>query len=224
MPRMRILIFVLTLILPALAGAQSPTANATGLTSADSALGNPYQGQVPVADQTPASRDGALADALRQVIGRVSGAANVDAATPLIAEAAQLVQRYGYTRDANGGLMLQAAFDSHAIDNRLRALGLPVWGVYAADVEELRLVINGVDGADAYIRVMSELQHLPGVESVSAIRAQGQQLSLRVRAEGGAGRLSGALMAGGRFWPDNSVTPGSAPGELVYRLVPTGAP
>lgn len=172
-----------------------------------------YEARVPVADQSAALREPALREALRDVVSRVSGDTALYQAAGLIDQAPQLVQRYGYEREPDGSIALVAAFDGRAVDSRLKALGLPVWGVYAAEVEEVQLQVSGIRSSEGYVQVMSTLRGLPGVRDIKTVRASGDQLELRVRAEGGAGRLSGALLAAGTLVQDPS---GAA--ELSYRL------
>lgn len=172
-----------------------------------------YEARVPVADQSAPVRESALREALRSVVARVSGDTALYQAAGLIDQAPQLVQRYGYEREPDGSLALVAGFDGRAVDSRLKALGLPVWGVYAAEVEEVQVQVSGIHGAEGYVQVMSTLRGLPGVRDIKTVRASGDQLELRVRAEGGAGRLSGALLAAGTLVQDPS---GAA--ELSYRL------
>ncbi|MEW6166404.1 MAG: DUF2066 domain-containing protein [Pseudomonadota bacterium] len=200
---MPVLLLVFCLLWPALAGAQTPaTAQAY------------YEARVPVADQSAPERETAVREALRQVVARVSGEDAIYQAASVIEEAPQLMQRYGYERDPDGSLHLVAGFDHQAVDARLKSLGLPVWGVYAADVEDVQMEVSGIDSAAAYVRLLSSLQALPSVRSVQPLRAAGDRLELRVRSEGGAGRLSGALLAAGFLVSDPA---GRA--ELSYRMV-----
>ncbi|MFP5307607.1 MAG: DUF2066 domain-containing protein [Gammaproteobacteria bacterium] len=201
---MPVLLLVFCLLWPALAGAQTP------------ATAQAYEARVPVADQSAPERETAVREALRQVVTRVSGEDAIYQAASLIEEAPQLMQRYGYERDPDGSLHLVAGFDNRAVDARLKALGLPVWGVYAADVEDVQMEVSGIDSAAAYVRLLSSLQALPSVRGVKPLRAAGDRLELRVRSEGGAGRLSGALLAAGFLVSDPA---GRA--ELSYRMVRT---
>ncbi|HEY0975071.1 MAG TPA: DUF2066 domain-containing protein [Solimonas sp.] len=176
---------------------------------------NPYEGRVPVADQSGPNRDRALQQALAQVIDRVSGDGAAATAPALVTRAPQLVQRYGYETDpASRQLQLVASFDARTIESQLRGLGLTVWGVSAAPVEDVRLSIAGIRSAQDYARLLTRLRGLPGVRNVQVASVQGDLLQLRLRAEGGAQRLSGALYAGGGLMPD---TP-AAGAELGYRL------
>lgn len=183
--------------------------------SAQGAAINPYEARVPVSDQTAPLREAALREALRIVVSRVGGETAPAQAASVVDEAARLVQRYGYERLPDGMLQLVAAFDARAVDSRLKALGLPVWGVYAAAVEELQLRVSGIGSAADYARVVGGLAALSNVRDVSPMRAHDDVLELRVRAEGGAGRLNGALLASGLLVPDAAGT-----AELSYRLEP----
>ena len=173
-----------------------------------------FEARVPVPDQSAEVRDEALREALRQVVVNVSGAEAEYAAADVIAEAPELVQHYGYQRDAEQGLLLVAGFDGNAVERRLKALQLPIWGVYAAEVEDVLLRISGLRGRDAYLRVVTRLHGLPGVQDVLASRAIGETLDMRVRIEGGAGRLRGALLSAYELAPETSA---AADVQLAYR-------
>ncbi|MES0874490.1 DUF2066 domain-containing protein [Sinimarinibacterium thermocellulolyticum] len=164
-----------------------------------------FEARVPVTDQSAPVRDEALREALRQVITTVSGPEAEYVAADLLAQAAQLVQHYGYQQDAEYGLMLVAGFDGNAVERRLKALQLPIWGVHAAAVEDVLLRISELRGRDAYLHVLARLRGLPGVQDVLPTRAIGDTLELRVRIEGGAGRLGGALMSAYELAPDMAV-------------------
>lgn len=200
-------LFLLSWLWAGVAGAQLP--------------GSPqaYDARVPVADQNAATRDTALREALRQVVTRISGDDAVYAAADLISQAPQLVQHYGYERDAEFGLMLVAGFDGRAVEQRLKAKQLPVWGVYAAAVEDVVIQVSGIQSAEAYIRLLSLVRGVAGVQDVKPEQATGDTLQLRVRAEGGAGRLSGGLMGAYELQQDPQ---GSAP--LSYRYVASTYP
>lgn len=205
---MRKLLLLLSLCLPVIGYAQLPL-------SAEQ--GNPYEARIPVDDQSAASRDPALRDALATVVMRVSGDDAPYVAGELINQAPQLVLRYGYERDAENQMVLVAAFEPRTLDSRLKALGLPVWGVYAAAVEEIPVTVNGIAGRDAYQRVIALFSGLPNVQNVAVESATGQQLQLRIKAEGGAGRLNGAVMASGGLSPDYDTG-----GRLSYRMTAGG--
>lgn len=179
-----------------------------------------FEARVPVPDQSAEVRDEALREALRQVVVNVSGPESEHAAGALIADAPQLVQHYGYQLDAEQGLLLVAGFDGQAVERRLKALQLPIWGVYAAEIEDVLMRISGLRGRDAYLRVIARLRGLPGVQDVLPSRALGDTLELRVRIEGGAGRLGGALMSAYELAPDSA----SAGVQLAYRYLGPATP
>lgn len=211
---MRSLSLSIGLVLSLLAGL-----SASGIAFAQLA-GTPqaYEARIPVADESEPARGPALREALATVVARISGDAARMQASGLIDQAAALVQRYGYQKEPDNSLVLIAAFDGPSLERRLKAMNLPVWGVYAASVEDVQLQVSGIRSGADYLWLMSLLQGLPNVRDVQALRASGDLLDLRVRAEGGAGRLSGALMTNGRLQRDNAAT-----AELSYRMV-GGAP
>jgi hypothetical protein len=179
------------------------------------ATANPYEGRAPVADQNAASRAGGLRNALAQVVERVSGPGSSARAAAVIANAANLVQRYGYETGDGGALQLVASFDRNAVDRQLRGAGLPVWGVSAAPAQSTDLVVSGVRSSADYAHTLNALRAVAGVRRVAVLGADGDRLSLAVDAEGGAARLAGMLGNGPQFVRD----PNAAPGTLGLRLV-----
>lgn len=191
----------------------APLATAQTL-PADPPPPDPYTAQVTVPDPSGAARDRGLREALGQVVARVGGETAPARAASLIERAPQLVQRYGYETLPGQPPQLVASFDGAAVEKQLRALGIPVWGVSAAAVEDLRLDLSNVRSAADYARALKLLRSLPGVRQVGVIAAVQDRLQLRLRAEGGAARLSGALYANGQLQPETPV----AGVELAYRL------
>ncbi|WP_169577511.1 DUF2066 domain-containing protein [Sinimarinibacterium sp. CAU 1509] len=192
----------------------------TGIALAQSqapGTGNPYEARVPVTDQSAGTRDAALREALATIVNRVGGDGAATQAGSLIAQAPQLVQRYGYDKDETGATVLVAAFDPRTVDSRVKGLGLPVWGVYAAEVEDIQLMIRGVSDRSSYLKVMALLRGLPSVRRVDVISAKADGLALSVRSEGGASRLNGALLTSGTLTQDYS----TGTSELVYRVLAT---
>jgi hypothetical protein len=185
--------------------------------AAQNDAGDAYEGRAAVADQSAASRDPALREALAQVIARVSGPGATASAGPVIARAGQYVQRYGYSQDPGGALQLLASFDKAAIDSQLRALGLPVWGYSSAPAEDLTLSVAGLRSSADYARVITALRAAPGVKSVAVQGADADRLQLAVRAEGGAARLGSALAGGRVLIADTTSAPQA--GALKLRLV-----
>lgn len=174
------------------------TVPATAQSTAPAAA-NPYEASVGVSDQSTASRDRGLREALAQVVVRVSGPSAPSTAAGLIARAPQYVSRYGFQRDPAGALQLVAAFDRSALDTQLRALGLPVWGYAAAPPEDLRLRISGVRDARGYSRALTALRAVPGVQNLNVEAFETDHIDLLVRAEGGRGRIVPALLASRQF-------------------------
>ncbi|MGH8444722.1 MAG: DUF2066 domain-containing protein, partial [Solimonas sp.] len=124
-----------------------------------------YEGRAAVGDQSNASREQGLREALAQVVARVSGPGSAASAGPVIARASQFVQRYGFVQDAGGPLQLVASFDKTAVDGQLRALGLPVWGYGSAPAEEVAVSVSGLRGGEDYARVLAALRAVPGVKT-----------------------------------------------------------
>ncbi|HEX7048319.1 MAG TPA: DUF2066 domain-containing protein [Gammaproteobacteria bacterium] len=99
---------------------------------------NLYAADVRVHDQSAATRASALKDALAQVLVKVAGSQAVletSEAAALLENPASLLQRYRYEavkpvpEDPEAArLLLLAEFDGGAIEQRLRAAGLPLWG------------------------------------------------------------------------------------------------
>lgn len=174
---------------------------------------NPYEGRAAVADQSPASRDSGLREALAQVVDRVSGAGASSSAPAVLARAAQLVQRYGFDT-GSGAVELVASFDRNAVDSQLRAAGLPVWGYSAAPAETTELTVRGLRSSADYATVLTALRAVPGVRKIAVLGADGDQLSLTVSAEGGSARLVSVLGKG----PPFSREPSAVPGALALRL------
>jgi hypothetical protein len=199
---MRAFLIILCFLLSPMTLAQSP------------APPNPYEGRVAVGDQSIPSRDRGLRDALSQVIARISGDAALVQAAPLIARAPQTVQRYSYERTPEQSLELVAAFDGRVLESQLRGLGLPIWGVAAAPPEDVRISVENIASAHDYARVLNLLRGLPGVRSVQVEGTVGDRIELRLRADGGSRRLSGALFANGTLSPATAATAV----DLAYRL------
>ena len=104
---------------------------ATAAPAAAVAVRNLYEAAVPVPDQSPGARDGALRQALEAVLVRVTGSRELppEAHGALLPRATVLVQGYGYEAGASGReLLLRAQFDARAVEAALRSQGLPVWG------------------------------------------------------------------------------------------------
>ena len=177
-----------------------------------------YVGTVPVADQSDSARGPALRAALAVVINRATGDANAanGRAAPLLARATSFMQQYSYQLGDQGQQQLQAAFDPQLLDAALRGLGLSVWGIAPAAVDEVTLAVSGVSTPRQYAHLMSYLQNQPGLSGLSVVEISGSTLHLHLRMEGGAQRLTGALSVGGVLSPRS----GDNPGELDFNLNP----
>lgn len=179
-----------------------------------------YQGEAAVAGQDDDSRVAAVANALKQVVGKVSGdrsAENHPAVQASLAEASKLMQRYEYrqelVREADGRpgvrLYLIATFYPTSVDQLLLRAGLNIWGrerptllVLIAENGQLLNAANAVElGERARARGL-ELR-FPTDTTLSADEAAALEMG-RVGALatrfGGGHVLGGALIpGGGRF-------------------------
>lgn len=176
--------------------------------SAVSQSGADYQARVAVTEESDATRDRALREALMTVLKRAAGRSDV-AFSPILGRASQLVQRYGFERDAaSGELFFVAAFDPRAVDAALYGQALPAFGVTSGASENAQLLIRGVRGARDYSRVMEQLGGMAGVSGVQVAEVRDDLLLLRVTVQGGSERLLGQLRAGGvmRAEADGSYT------------------
>ena len=79
-------------------------------------------------------------------------------------------------------------------------------GVELPSLEQLR--------RPAHLLRVTRLHGLPGVQDVLPSRAIGETLDMRVRIEGGAGRLRGALLSAYELAPETSA---AADVQLAYR-------
>ncbi len=157
-----------------------------------------YVASAPVADQSPASRDKGLRDALGIVLGRAGGAQATGAkVAPLLAKPELLVQQFDFGNNDKGELLIIATFNQAAVDAALKAQGLAVWGVSAGPVDDVSVSISGITSPRAYARALNYLRTQPGMKNVSVTVFAADTMHLRIRNEGGAARLAGALSVGG---------------------------
>ncbi len=126
-----------------------------------------YRTQVPVADQGDAERKQALAQALKEVVRKVSGTAAA-AEHPHVQAAAEnaqsLVAEFGY--EAGSGEVpsrLRVVFSPSAIDRLLSEAELPVWGenrpavlAWIAVDEGGRRALVGSDGASRLVAPLEQ--------------------------------------------------------------------
>ena len=93
-----------------------------------------YEAEVPVADQSVSNRPAAMAEALRQVVVKVSGRA-ATAHTPALKDAlknpAPYVQQYSYRANEGLGaelpLLMGVTFEKSRVDQLLQATGISQW-------------------------------------------------------------------------------------------------
>lgn len=93
-----------------------------------------YAIELPVADQSAETRSGAMAEALRQVVVKVSGRSSAES-PPLVKEAmkkpAPYVQQFSYrandTLAAEQPLLMTVTFDKSRIDQLFQTAGLSQW-------------------------------------------------------------------------------------------------
>lgn len=139
--------FCLSLMLAAATLAPVPARPAT--------LAGPYQSTVPQHGRGAAAQQAAFAEALRDVIVRITGrrdAPGDPALAGLLADAPRYVQTI---RPAAGG-QVTVSFDSNAVENAIAAAGLPYWGAERPAV----LVWLAVDrGANRRVLVGANVQN-----------------------------------------------------------------
>ena len=96
-------------------------------------LQNLYRTSVAVASQLPQERERVLAQALLQVLIKVSGnksIASLTEITPQLVHAGQLLEQYSYERSKEDKqkLYLNVRFDSKAVNALLQQAGQAIWG------------------------------------------------------------------------------------------------
>lgn len=134
MPRSLFLIMLLALCLPGAALAQSGLRTEGDVATASGA----YEAEVPVRGQAEADRNGGLARALGEVLGKLSGDRNVTVRPGVVQalrNAKDYVESYDYKQDqstaASGApsfrTLLVARFRQDDVDALTAALGLPLW-------------------------------------------------------------------------------------------------
>ncbi len=96
-----------------------------------------FEAQVAVAGRDGPARDAALADALQEVLVRLTGDRSVlqsPAAAGLLEEPGRFVEQYRFVDSGAAGLALWAQFDGVSLARELRLAGLPYWGEERPDV------------------------------------------------------------------------------------------
>ena len=179
---------------------------------------NPYEAVVPVTDTSPGGQSAALREALATVLGTISGLPDVrtrTTVTPILDQAADLVQSYGTERDpVTKAPMFRAAFDARAVDAALKRQGLPVFGVIAGAEQDWPVLVRGVGSFRDYAHTLDALRRVRGVRSVAVQSVDSDALSLQVRFEGDAFALARGISAGGALR-----AAGESGTQLVYTFV-----
>lgn len=166
--------------------------------SAQAQTADDYIASAPVTGQSPASRDKGLRDALSIVLARAGGAqATGPRVAPLLAKPDLLVQQFDYGNNDKNELLIIVTFSQAAVDAALKAQGFAVWGVNAGPVDDVAVSISGISSPRSYARVLGYLRTQPGMKNVSVTVFAENTMHLRIRSEGGAARLAGALSVGG---------------------------
>lgn len=187
-------------VLFGLAGA----ASAQTAPQAQTLPGNPYGAIVPVPDESPKSRDLGLRLALIQVLKGAVGRTD-QATSPILALAPKLVQQSTFLRDETSDTPLfKAVFDSRAVDNALRAQGLPVFGLNPDLVEAWIVQVRGLDSAGDYSRVVRHFTRIRGVRKVDVDELHDDVLRLRMIVEGGVDRAAQLAEADGLIARDET--------------------
>lgn len=168
-----------------------------------------YAARIPIEADTQENRAAALRAALAEVLLRVSGRS---APEHLLDQAHAWVLHFGLDRD-EVGLGLRAGFDGRAIENALRAEGLPVWGAFEGDLMTLGVIVAGLQQPGHYAELMKRLENLAEIRSVSLASLRGDRLELRVSTAAGAYAIDEALRGFAR--PES---PDPTTGALRYRL------
>ena len=167
--------------------AQTAATDAPGPAQAQarSVPGNPYAAIVPVEDESQKSRDNGLRMALIHVLKGAVGRYD-ERTSSILAQASRLVQQYGFVRDeGSDALMFRAVFDSAAINQALRAQGLPVFGVDSNIIETWIVQVHGLRTTADYSKVLRHFTRIKGVRTVDVDDLRSDTLQLRMVVEGG---------------------------------------
>lgn len=174
-----------------------------------------YIATAVVPDQSAPSRDKGLRDTLSTVLTRAGGPqASGAKVAHLLLKPDVLVEQYDYGYNDKNELMIIVTFNQPAVDAALKAQGLAVWGISTGPVDDVAVSIRGITSPRAYARTLSYMRAQPGMKNLSVTVLAGDTLYLRIRNEGGAARLIGALSVGNVLTRlDNGETR-----ELAYAL------
>jgi uncharacterized protein len=142
-----------------------------------------YTADVPVADQSDKTRQGAVRTALRMVLVKLTGdrfAGGRADLEPLIRQAENYVQEYRYrqTRPENEDpgtlqemqLLLSVRFNEESLNQSLRNLSVPVWGserpstlIWMVVEQNRERALISMDSASPYISVIDNRANLRGI-------------------------------------------------------------
>ena len=164
------------------------------LVLAQGALAGPatYTGEAPVNSQADEERTEALKTALANVVIDITGDSGVLARSDVaaaVAKAERYVLQYRYrqnTGDSGARLVLVAEFDTTAVDQMLRRLGIGNAGtageVAAEDAtpSEASVWIGGIRSADQYARVIAYLGRNNLVRSAQPLQARGDGMLVKL--------------------------------------------
>lgn len=168
------------------------TLSALSAPSAAVAAPGGYTGEAPVNSQSEEERSQALKTALANVVIAQSGDSGALARSDVakaIGQAERYVLQYQYRRNpGNGGdggarMTLVAQFDSTAVDQLLRKLGLGAGDDPAAQADttsEATVWVDGIHTADDYARVIGYFGKNNFVRSAQPTAARGDGLLLRL--------------------------------------------
>lgn len=163
---------------------------------------NPYGAIVAVPDESPKSRELGLRLALIQVLKGAVGRSD-QATSPILGLAPKLVQQSSFLRDETSDTPLfKALFDPRAVDNALRAQGLPVFGIDPGLVEAWIVQVRGLRDAGDYSRVVRHFSRIGGVRRVDVDELSDELLKLRMIVEGGVDRAARQAEADGLLLRD----------------------
>ncbi|WP_297529304.1 DUF2066 domain-containing protein [Thiohalobacter sp.] len=134
--------------------------------------------EVPVADRGPASRDAALAAALDGVLVRLTGVAEprtLPGADALLGQPARLVRTFQYREGPEDRLLLEVTFEPVALEQAVRAAGLPLWG---RDRPDVLLWLAVEDNGQRRLLASDDEQTVAGRALKAAARRRGLPLVL----------------------------------------------
>lgn len=161
-----------------------------------------YTGEAPVNSQSDDERAGALKTALANVVVAQSGDSGILArgdVAKAIEQAERYVLQYQYRRgdDSGAKYMLVAQFDSAAVNQMLRRLG--VGGQAGTEPEvtdapsEATVWIGGINNANDYARLIGYLARSNFVRNAQPMQARGDGVLVRLSLASGLARFLEAV-------------------------------